>query len=130
MCSANPFAVSLESLGMLLVAATALPYAIEILRQVPLQARFLAILPPDARAALPPHPRHPWLAPFGSVRFFLALFRYVLRNTPEDPIAVAALKRKMRASMLREGLFAAGLIIVVTALWSAGWRPAWPRFRS
>ena len=90
-------------MGTLLVAAAALPYAVEILRQVPLQARFLAILPPETRRSLPPHPRHPWLAPFGSVRFFLALFRYVLRNTPDDPIEVAALKRKMRASIAPGG---------------------------
>jgi hypothetical protein len=114
--------------GAFVIAVAALPYVVEVLRQVPLQARLFAILPPEIRARLPPHPRRPWLTVFGSVRFFLALFRYALRDTPEDTNDIAALKRKMRASAIREGLFAALFIAVLATLLAKGWRPAWPRF--
>jgi hypothetical protein len=65
---------------------------------------------------------------FGSTRFFLALFRYALRRAPEDPVDIARLKGKMRASALREALFGVAFATVVVVLWRHGWRPAWPRF--
>ena len=61
-------------------------------------------MPPATRAALPPHPRRPWLTVFGSVRFFLALFRWALRDAPDDPREILALKRKMRWSAFREAV--------------------------
>ena len=112
--------------GSLILAAAALPYIVEVLRQVPLQARVIAALPPATRDALPPHPRRPWLTVFGSVRFFLALFSWALRDAPDESPELAALKRKMRRSVLCEALFALGLVTVLGALWRAGWRPVWP----
>src|SRR6185437_6981265 len=76
--------VDFELTGSLILFAAAIPYVVEVLRQTPLQARVIAALPPATRAALPPHPRHPWLTVFGSVRFFLALFRWALRDAPDD----------------------------------------------
>ena len=112
--------------GSLVLAAAAVPYVVEILSQVPLQARVIAALPPATRAALPPHPRRPWLTVFGSTRFFLALFWWALRSLPEDTPELAALKRRMRWSAAREMLFGAGFVAVLVALLKAGWRPAWP----
>jgi hypothetical protein len=122
--------VDFQLSGTLLVAVVALPYLVEILLQLPLLARFMSILPRETRAALPSHPRRPWLSVFGSTRFFLALFRFALRNQPSDTSEVTALKRKMRASALREALFGIALATTVILLWAHGWRPAWPRFRS
>jgi hypothetical protein len=113
--------------GTLIAAAAAVPYLAEILSQVPLLARVMAALPVDARARLPPHPRRPWMAVFGSTRFFLALFWYALRRDPADPAEIARLKGKMRASALREALFGVAFATVVVVLWRHGWRPAWPR---
>ena len=115
--------------GSLILAAAAIPYVVEVLRQVPLQTRVIAALPPATRAALPPHPRRPWLTVFGSVRFFLALFRWALRDAPDDPREILLLKRKMRWSAFREALFGVGFVIVLVVLVRAGWRPIWPRFR-
>jgi hypothetical protein len=114
--------------GALVLAASAVPYVVEVLSQVPLQARVIAALSPEARAALPPHPRRPWLTVFGSVRFFLALFRWALRNEPADSPEIAALKRRMRWSAIREQTFAIGFVVVLVALIKSGWRPAWPPF--
>jgi len=114
--------------GSLVLAAAALPYVVEVLRQVPLQARVVAAMPAETRAALPPHPRHPWLTIAGSVRFFLALFRWALRDLPDDSPELRTLKRKMRWSAVREALFAAGFVIVLVLEVKAGWRPLWPRF--
>jgi|tagenome__1003787_1003787.scaffolds.fasta_scaffold20013150_1 hypothetical protein len=114
--------------GSLILAAAALPYVVEVLRQVPLQARVMAAMSPEARAALPPHPRRPWLAALGSVRFFLALFRWALRDRPDDTREVLALKRKMRWSAVREALFALGFVTVLVVLVKTGWRPLWPHF--
>ena len=91
--------------GLLIASAVATPYVAEILRQVPLLTRVMSALPAEVRAGLPPHPRRPWLALFGSTRFFLALFRYALRTDP------------------REALFGVALIVVVIFLWRSGWRP-------
>jgi hypothetical protein len=112
--------------GSLLAAAAAVPYVVEVLRQVPLQARVIAAMPAAGRAALPPHPRRPWLTVFGSTRFFLALFRWALRTAPEEPAEISSLKRRMRWSAAREGAFAAGFIAVLCVLVRSGWRPAWP----
>ncbi len=110
------------------MAAAALPYVIEVLRQVPLQARVMAAMPPETRAALPPHPRHPWLAVFGSVRFFLALLRWARRDAPDDAGEILVLKRKMRWSIVREAVFALGLATVLVLLVETGWRPLWPHW--
>ncbi len=88
----------------------------------------IAALPPATRAALPPHPRRPWLTVFGSVRFFLALFRWALHDAPDDPREVRTLKRKVRRSVFREATFALGFVTVLVVLVRAGWRPVWPRF--
>jgi hypothetical protein len=118
--------VDFQLAGMLIVTAVAIPYVTEILRQVPLLTRMVAALPADVRAALPCHPRDPRRAAFGSARFFLALFRYTLRNDPADPAEVVALKKKMRASAVREAVFGVALIATVAGLWRLGWRPTWP----
>lgn len=112
--------------GSLVLAAVAVPYVVEILSQVPLQARVIAALPPEVRAALPPHPRRPWLTVFGSTRFFLALFWWALRALPEDSPQLTALKRRMRWSAVRELLFGAAFFIVLGTFLKGGWRPAWP----
>ena len=112
--------------GSLILLGAAMPYVVEVLCQVPLQVRVLAAMPPATRAALPPHPRRPWLTVFGSVRLFLALFRWALRDAPDDPPAVLALKRKMRWSAFREALFALGFVTALVLLVRAGWRPVWP----
>lgn len=122
--------VDFEVTGSLILFAAAIPYVVEVLRQTPLQARVIAALPPATRAALPPHPRHPWLTVFGSVRFFLALFRWALRDAPDDSPELRALKRQMRMSALREWAFALGFLTVLVLLVRSGWRPVWPRLLS
>ncbi|HXU64496.1 MAG TPA: hypothetical protein VN962_22510 [Polyangia bacterium] len=112
-----------QLVGSLIALVAALPYVIEVLSQVALLARVMEALPDEVRASLPPHPRRARWAVFGSTRFFLALFRYALRNDAADGPALTRLKRSMRASALREGLFAVLLICVTTALWHEGWRP-------
>jgi|GEM_PF-2946891 hypothetical protein len=108
----------------LLACGAAIPYVVEILLQVPLLTRVMAALPPDVRAALPRHPRRNAWAVFGSTRFFLALFRWALRDHAGEDQALLRLKRKMRASALREALFGTTLIVVVVLAWRHGWRPA------
>jgi hypothetical protein len=113
--------------GFLVVAVAALPYVLEILRQVPLLTRVMRVLPAEVRAELPPHPRRPELAVFGSARFFLALFRYALRSDVRDPDELVALKRRMRASVAREALFGIAFVVTAVMAWRHGWRPlgAW-----
>jgi hypothetical protein len=111
--------------GSLLATAVAVLYVVEILSQLSLLTRVMRALPVEVRARLPPHPRRPWLAVFGSTRFFLALFRYALRNDPQDPGEIAALKRKMRASAVREALFGVSLAVTVVLLLRHGWQPPW-----
>ena len=117
------WATNVDLRRTLLIALVALPYVAEILWQLPLLARVMRALPADTRAALPSHPRHPWLAVFGSARFFVALFRFALRNTSSDEPALRALKRRMRASAVREAIF--GLLFWGTLIvfWGRGWRP-------
>jgi hypothetical protein len=69
-----------EITGTSIIALVAIPYIVEILAQLPLLARVMRALREEIRAALPRHPRHPWLAVFGSARFFVALFRFALRR--------------------------------------------------
>jgi hypothetical protein len=83
----------------------------------------MSALPAEVRAELPPHPRRPQLAVFGSAALFLALFRYALRNNARDSGDIVALKRKMRASAVREALFGLVLIVAVVVAWRQGWRP-------
>lgn len=119
--------MDLQLAGSLILAAAALPYIVEVLRQVPLQVRVMAALPAGVRAGLPPHPRRGLLTVAGSVRFFLALFRYALRDGPDDSTQIAALKRAMRWSAVREWLFGAAFVATFIVLWRIGWRPVWPR---
>ncbi len=109
--------------GWLVAAGAAVPYVIEVLAQVPLLTRVMKALPPEVRAELPPHPRQPGLAVFGSARFFLALFRYALRADAADDQTIQVLKRRMRASAAREGAFALLLAVTLTVVWRHGWRP-------
>jgi hypothetical protein len=109
--------------GLLAVAVAAMPYVIEILGQLPLLTRVMSALPAEVRAELPPHPRRPQLAVFGSARFFLALFRYALRNDARDSGELVTLKRMMRASAVREAVFGIVFIVAVVVSWRYGWRP-------
>lgn len=108
------------------VAIVAVPYVVEIVAQLPLLARVMRVLPDETHAALPPHPRHPWLAMFGSMRFFFALLRLARHDSPADGPELRALKRQVRASLVREGVFGVLFWGTVTALWVRGWRPPWP----
>ena len=110
---------------MLVIAVAVTPYVIEVLSQLKLQARFMAALPEETRAKLPPHPRSPWLVGAGSVRFYLALWRYLRRDLASDPPVIVELKRRIRASLRRELGFALGAAMVITLLLMAGWRPPW-----
>ena len=113
--------------GLLIIAAAAAPYVIEILRQAPLLTRMIEALPPEVRARMGRHPRNPRWGVFGSTRFFLMLLRHALRSVPSDTPELADLKRRARWSALREGLFAVLLVTTVVALWRHGWRPPpWP----
>jgi hypothetical protein len=115
--------VDIQLTGFVVVSVAALPYVVEILSQVPLLTRVMSAMPSDVRAELPPHPRRPHLAVFGSARFFLALFRYALRNDLRDSDELVALKRKMRASAIREALFGIAFAVAVVLAWRHGWRP-------
>ena len=115
-----------ELRGLVIVTLVALPYAVEILLQLPLLTRLMRALPDETRAALPPHPRHPWLAVFGSARFFIALFRFALRDDATDGREILVLKRRARWSALREALFGIAFWATVVVLWRQGWRPPWP----
>jgi hypothetical protein len=110
-------------LGLLIVGVAFLPWIVEVFYQVGLQARFLAAMPPDARAALPAHPRRPALAFLSSTRFHLALWRYARRDLPEDPPDVGTLKRQVRASLRREAFWLLGGLGAVVYLVAKGWRP-------
>jgi hypothetical protein len=115
--------VDFQLAGLLIVAAAAAPYVIEILRQVPLLTRIIEALPPEERARMGRHPNNPRLGVFGSTRFFLKLFRHAVRSVPGDTPQLADLKRRARWSAVREGLFAVLLVTAVVVLWRQGWRP-------
>jgi hypothetical protein len=119
--------MDLELAGLLIVTVVAVPYMVEILLQLPLLTRMIAALPPDVRARLGRHPHHPSLGVFGSTRFFVALFRYALRNDAGDTAEMTSLKQRARRSAIREGVFGLVLIMTIIVLWRAGWRPPWPR---
>jgi len=108
----------------LIACAVAIPYAAEILWQVPLLMRVMGALPAAVRQTLPRHPRRPAWAIFGSARFFLALFRWAMRDHPGEGPVLVGLKRQMRASALREALFGTALAVVLVLAWRDGWRPA------
>jgi len=108
----------------LLACGVAIPYVIEVLWQVPLLTRVMAALPADVRQRLPPHPRRNAWAIFGSTRFFLALFRWALRDRDGEGPTLARLKRQVRASALREALFGSLFIAILVLAWRHGWRPA------
>jgi hypothetical protein len=118
--------MDLELSGTLILSGAAVPYVVEVLRQLPILTRVMAKLPPEVRARLPPHPRRPRLAVFGSARFFVALFRWALRRDAADSAEVAALKRQMRMSAAREAVSGTLLLAVFVVLVRAGWRPPWP----
>lgn len=117
------FGIDVDLLRTLVLALLALPYAAEILWQLALLTRLMRALSPEQRAALPPHPRQPWLAVFGSVRFFLALFRLALRDAPSDGPVLAQAKGRARASAIREAVFGIAFWGTFALLWSQGWRP-------
>jgi hypothetical protein len=110
-------------LGTLIAGLAFLPWIVEVVFQVRLQARYLEALPAQARAALPRHPRRPMLAFVGSTRFALAVWRSFRRDTPDDPPEVLALKARMRRSLRREIAWALGGLTIVAVLVHAGWRP-------
>ena len=109
--------------GTLIAGLAFLPWIVEVFFQVRLQARFLEALSPEARAALPRHPRRPVLAFLGGLRFDVALWRAWRRDAPDDPPPVRALKARMRASLRREIVWALGGLAIVVVLVSGGWRP-------
>jgi hypothetical protein len=119
----NTEGVDRSLLGLLIVGVAFLPWVVEVLWQVRLQARFLEALPPTARGALPRHPRRPILAFLGGLRFDLAMWRTFRRDQPDDAPAVAALKQRMRASVWRELAWAVAGLGVLLALVHGGWRP-------
>ena len=112
--------------GTLLLGVVFIPYIVEVALQLWQQARFLAALPDTARSSLPPHPPHPWLAVLGSLRFQLALWRYIRHLDADEPDSIAALKRRMRTSLRRELVWAVGGLAVLSTLVASGWRPPWP----
>lgn len=115
-----------DLLGTLLLATVFVPYTVEVVWQLRLLTRFLTALPPPVRAALPAHPRRPWLATAGSTRFFLALWRCARRDAPDDTDGVRSLKREIRASLRRELVYGASAAALVVILVVNGWRPVWP----
>jgi hypothetical protein len=109
--------------GLLIIGVSFLPWIVEVFYQVGLQARFLKAMPPDARAALPAHPKRPALAFLSSTRFHLALWRYARRDLPGDLPDVADLKRQVRASLRREVIWLLAGLAAVAILVAKGWRP-------
>jgi hypothetical protein len=109
--------------GTLIAGLAFLPWIVEVFFQVRLQARYLEALPPEARAALPRHPRRPLLAFAASTRFALAVWRSFRRDAPGDPPLVLELKSRMRRSLRREIAWALGGLAIVALLVRAGWRP-------
>jgi len=111
-----------QLVNSLIVASVAAPYVVEVVRQVPLLTRVMKALPDDVRRRLPPHPRRPGLAVFGSARFFVTLFRYALRDDAGDGPEMRRLKRDMRRSAVREGASGVLFAATVAVLWHRGWR--------
>jgi hypothetical protein len=109
--------------GTLIAGLAFLPWIAEVAWQVRLQARFLEALPPEARAAMPRHPRRPLLAFLGSTRFQLAVWRSFRRADGDDPPPLRELKARMRASLRRELAWALGGVAILVVLVHGGWRP-------
>jgi hypothetical protein len=107
----------------LVIGAAFVPWIVEVLLQVSLLRRFLETLPPDERAALPSHARRPLLGFLGSTRFHIAVWRSFRRDRLGDSGVLAALKRRMRASVWRELCWAAAGVSTLAVLVSCGWRP-------
>jgi hypothetical protein len=107
----------------LVAGAIFVPWVVEVLFQVRLLKRFLEALPPEERAALPPHPRRALLGFLGSTRFHLAVWRSFRRDRVGDSGALAALKGHMRDSLWRELGWASAGVATLTVLVSRGWRP-------
>ncbi|HVT08588.1 MAG TPA: hypothetical protein VHO67_14115 [Polyangia bacterium] len=107
----------------LIFAGAAVPYVVEIVAQVPLLTRLMRALPEEVRRRLPRHPRRAGLALFGSTRFFLALFRYAFRDEAGEGAELRALKRAVRRSAVREGVFGVLFATTIALLWRHGWRP-------
>jgi hypothetical protein len=118
--------MDLTLVATVILAALGIPYAVEVGYQVWLQAQFLVALPAPVRAALPRHPRRPWLSFLASLRFQIAVLRYALHDLPEDSATVVSWKRRMRASIIRESILVGGLVVAIVVLLVLGWRPAWP----
>ena len=99
--------------GLLIVTVVAVPYMVEILRQLPLLTRLIAALPPEVRARLGRHPRRPHWGVFGSTRFFLGLFRDALRGAAEDTAERRAQKGRARRSAIREVIALDGIDLII-----------------
>jgi hypothetical protein len=99
------------------------PWVVEVALQVRLLRLFLEALPAAERAALPAHPRRPSLGFLGSTRFHLAVWRSFRREQTRDAAPLAALKRRMRASLRRELCWATAGVTTLTVLLARGWRP-------
>jgi len=112
--------------GTLVLAPLVLLYTIEVVYQVWLQACFLEAIPAAVRAAFPPHPRRAFFSFFASLRFQFAVLRYARINAPDDAPLTTYWKRRMRASMLREVILQACLVVTTGVLLWLGWRPIWP----
>jgi hypothetical protein len=112
--------------GTLALAPLVLLYTAEVFYQVWLQARFLEAIPADVRAAFPPHPRRALFSFFASLRFQFAVLRYARIHLPDDTAVTTHWKHRMRASMLREVILQACLIVTTGILLWLGWRPTWP----
>ncbi|MEE9385219.1 MAG: hypothetical protein V3V08_17580 [Nannocystaceae bacterium] len=98
-----------------------LPFAVEVARQLVLQARLFHILPKTIRAEFPRHPR-PALLWLGSPRFFCAYLRYLDQESPGESAEVRRLKRQLNASLKRHrvaaviGLCLTGLLLLWATL--------------
>jgi hypothetical protein len=113
-------------LGTLVLAPLVLLYTVEVFYQVWFQARFLEAIPPAVRATFPRHPRRALFSFFASLRFQIAVLRYARRDLPDDAPQTTHWKRRMRASMTRELILQASLVVATAALLWRGWRPVWP----
>jgi len=112
--------------GTLVLAPLVLLYTVEVFYQVWLQARFLEAIPAKTRAAFPRHPKRAFFSFFASLRFQIAVLRYARRDLPDDAPLTTHWKRRMRASMTRELILQASLVVTIGVLLWLGWRPVWP----
>jgi hypothetical protein len=113
-------------IGTLVLAPLVLLYTVEVFYQVWLQARFLEAIPAPVRATFPRHPKRVFFSFFASLRFQIAVLRYARLDLPEDAPLTTHWKRRMRASMVRELILQASLVVTTGLLLWLGWRPVWP----